>query len=1022
MSHSLVLLSPYRYPGQYSLVLGPEDMAAWLNGFTLLWHPALLWQAQGPPRVDQSYDHENPQPGHIYAVPESPPLYLPDDWDERVKRAGAVAFRVGVSRDEGLARLREALKGEGRPGWTEGFALPEDKTIPFYAVGWGHTLLAALSEAMEHENLLETEKFWNDVQTAIARLAGFPEPASADTIARSPGEEPPGETTPEVNPADTSMSGGDFDEYGPPPDYVVADNPPGGEEARPDANVEPWYAALQQAGQRLLSAREVLYPVQINLLDLFLLDDRTWTQPWPAAFPAGVSCNVLVSGANLERLQREQPERFAELKERVQAGQVDICGGGYAEREEPFLPLDSQLWNLQYGREAVRRLLDFDVVVFARRRFGYHPLTPLLLTTSGFTKALFLTFDESAALPNYTSCVIGWPSPDGKQVDAFVRAGHNAADPQTYFNLGHYWFKTTREDHNATLLLTHVDQQACVWFRDLMELARLAPVLGAWNTFSRYLVDVYPGEHPGALAADEFHSDLLSERVTAHHPHPVSAFPEHQRFRRRLDACHTYAALHHSLGGTPHLLHVARQLQELEDAFETLSPAKAVAGAPELAAKVADLERSIAAGLAERLQSRAPENRPGYLVLNPCAFIRRVALELEPGAQPLPIGGPVKACQLDKEKLRVILEVPALGFAWIPREGPVGTAPMPSKIRVVDPQQLVLRNEFFEAEVDAATGGLKAIRDHKTHVNRLAQRLVFNPGSRMVAKDIQVTQSGPALAEIVSTGELLGEQDQLLARFTQRLRLWMSRPLLEMRITLRPEQPPAGYGWHAYFGSRFAWRDERAALLRSASGTGYLTTHPRPQTPDYLELRMGRQGTVILPGGLPFHQRHEGRMLDVILIPEGEQETTFDIGIALDREQPMQTALGLVSPVAVVPTTKGPPHIGDSGWLFHLDAPNLVMTRLTPGAVELPGYSSATTEQEPGAEPASEPAAKTAVTARLFECGGHSGMAELRCVRNPKRAVVLDGRGQFLLEAGISGDAVLLEVTPNDFVQVQVEF
>src|SRR5207244_216225 len=110
-----------------------------------------------------------------------------------------------------------------------------------------------------------------------------------------------------------------------------------------------------------------------------------------------------------------------------------------------------------------------------------------------------------------------------------------------------------------------------------------------------------------------------------------------------------------------------------------------------------------------------------------------------------------------------------------------------------------------------------------------------------------------------------------------------------------------------YFGSRFAWRDERGALLRSVSGTGYVTTLPRPQTPDYLELRLARQGTVLLPGGLPFHQRHEGRMLDVILIPEGEEATTFDLGIALDREQPMQTALGLVSPLAVVPTSKGPP-------------------------------------------------------------------------------------------------------------------
>ena len=53
---------------------------------------------------------------------------------------------------------------------------------------------------------------------------------------------------------------------------------------------------------------------------------------------------------------------------------------------------------------------------------------------------------------------------------------------------------------------------------------------------------------------------------------------------------------------------------------------------------------------------------------------------------------------------------------------------------------------------------------------------------------------------------------------------------------------------------------------------------------------------------------------------------------------------------------------------------------------------------------------------------GPGGPAEFRCVRNPKRAVILDARGKFLLEASPSGDAVLLEVSPNDLVHWQVDF
>ncbi len=151
-------------------------------------------------------------------------------------------------------------------------------------------------------------------------------------------------------------------------------------------------------------------------------------------------------------------------------------------------------------------------------------------------------------------------------------------------------------------------------------------------------------------------------------------------------------------------------------------------------------------------------------------------------------------------------------------------------------------------------------------------------------------------------------------------------------------------------------------------------------------------------------------MVDVILVPEGEKGTVFELGIAFDREIPMQTAWGYASPLAVVPTTKGPPHIGASGWLFHIDAPNLLLTRMTPGRSEGRGAGGEGPEVE------------DAITARFLECANYSGLAEFRCVRDPVRAVVLDARGQFVLEANRSGDIVHLEVTPNDLAHVQVEF
>src|SRR5262245_28108304 len=109
-TRELILLNPYRVPAQNSLSLSEEDTAAFLNGYAGLWHPVLLAGASGPPKVATSYDHEQPTAGHVYAVPESPPLLLPDDWDQRVKDAGALAFRATPDRQTTLDNLRNSLQ------------------------------------------------------------------------------------------------------------------------------------------------------------------------------------------------------------------------------------------------------------------------------------------------------------------------------------------------------------------------------------------------------------------------------------------------------------------------------------------------------------------------------------------------------------------------------------------------------------------------------------------------------------------------------------------------------------------------------------------------------------------------------------------------------------------------------------------------------------------------------------------------------------------------------------------------
>jgi hypothetical protein len=1025
----LVLLSPHQLPGQNPLVLAADEMAAWLNAYAALWHPAALWGAADPPRVDAAYDHEEPKAGHVYAIPETPALLLPEDWPERVRAAGAVTFRATPDRPTTLANLKQALgavpePSPDEPGETD-ITTPavdsgEETAIrvrlidldpvqagPFFGIGLGYLLIATLCEAMEHQNLLAAADFWADVQRAIAALAGVPyvsrEPADSG---ENLGGEDANSTNDWAGSDEFSHLSGDAgatepdspDEVQTTEDFANGSEPespgesPDGPESETVVGPEACRRCLQSAADRLASAREVLYPVAIHLIDIVFLDDKRLDAPWPACVDRGIPVNIVAAAATLEKLAHEQPERLALLREKVQSEQVEVCGGSYLERDDALLPVESQVWNLSKGLTVTQQLLGSDIHVYARRRFAAHPQLPVFLSAVGLQRMLLLSFDD-AVMPTYQVTVINWPAPDGKQIEAFTRAPYPADNVQTFFHLAHYLFQTIRQDHSATVALLHTGSPAGPWYEDWLELCRFGPILGQWTTLSHYFNDVLAGEHVSSLAADEFQSDYLSHRIAAQRPDPVGGFARHARLRRRLDTAWSLAALLRGLAGRNDPLQLDGRLAQLEDRFEATDDDPG----PDLV----KAEQEAAEALASRLLARAQEGGPGYLILNPCSFTRRVALELDEATTPLPIAGPVKACQIDGDRLRLVVEVPALGFCWFPKAGPPGTPPAKMRMRLADGR--CVRNEFFEAEIDQETGGLRAFRDHRVRNNRLGQRLVFSPGSTMRATSVTMTSAGPALGEIVTEGVLVGEQEQVLARFRQRLRAWLGRPVLDLRIEIYPEQPPAGYGWHAYYGARFAWRDERATLLRGVNGSSYITTQTRPQTPDYLELRMSRQSTVIFPGGLPFHQRHENRMLDVILIPEGEKGQVFDLALALDREHPMQTALGMITPVPLVPTPKGPPHVGAAGWLFHLDAPNLVLTGLRPVT-------------DSNHHPAD------AVRVRCLECSAYGGQADLRCPRDPHRAALLDVRGTHHLDASTQGDAASFEVMPGDLVNLQVDF
>ena len=961
------LLSPYRPPTSYPVSLSAEEASSWLCGYLALWHPAVLAVVQRPPQPASSYDHDQPTAGAIYAVPEGPHLYQPDDWPDRVRQAGGVAFSAGPDFRECQRLLLDRLAESGS---NDPLLHASDRVVRFFrAIGYGYLLVESLFDAMDHEHLLDTDGFWADLQQAVAALRGS---AAAGNGGGAAGCDS-GAPEPFTDAADATTA--------------VRD-------------------CLKNAAEKLRAAREVLNTSTIHLLDFAIPDRSRLDGPWPGSLSRGLPLTLLAAGELLERQAEEAPERFAELTARLQASAsspIDLACGAYREREDALMPLESQWWNLRKARAITRSLVGMAAETYGRKRSAFHPQLPGWLLHAGYKNAILVSFD-GALSPARNAVIINWPGPDGKTIDAFGREPQSAADPLTFFNFVYHLQQALTHDSAPTIALAHRGEPAAIGYEELLTLSELGEVLGRWTCLSQYLSEYHYGEYLGASGADDFFSDYLDDRVTnLHRPEPVSGFARLYRLRRQLDDTFTLAALHRSLTAPGQEDQTAvEKLEFLEDEIEGRGVNVGAAATDELAEQLQSQEQQWGQRLAARIQSRSAEGQPGFLILNPFAFTRRVGLEIPGFSGPIPVTDPVKAAQFDGEIARLVVEVPALGFAWIPRHVPGAVAP---RSRMKTAEGMIVRNEYFEAELDPATGALRAFRESRTRLNRLGMQLIFNPGSKMRATEITTTLAGAAVGEIKAHGELLDNHDKRLAGFTQTLRAWIGRPALEITVEFDVEHLPTGYPWHSYYGARFGWRDERSAIFRGVNGMNTRSTYTRPVSPDYLEIRLGKERTFIFTGGLPFWQRHGSRMADLILLPEGEQCRRFEFLIAADRDYPMPTALGWTATTPVIATEKGPPPGGASGWLASLDLPSLFLTALRPERIVVDGEEH-----------------RRAVSGRFLECAGFSGNAELRFAHDPRAAQLIDGEGSVVQVLGVHQGGIPLEFSAHEFFRVRAEW
>ena len=403
------------------------------------------------------------------------------------------------------------------------------------------------------------------------------------------------------------------------------------------------------------------------------------------------------------------------------------------------------------------------------------------------------------------------------------------------------------------------------------------------------------------------------------------------------------------------------------------------------------------------------------MIINPLSFARKSLINWSNG-QPS-AGDAVIQAQVSEDQSQALVELPPCGFQWLPSTSgqPVS---VPGKTLLAE--GLTLRNDFFEVSLSEVTGGIARIATYKRSPNRLSQQIAFRfPEERTVVtgegderetfrtyyslmemRSARVLSSGPLVGEIETTGELIdGQVQAVIGTYRQVTRVVRGRPNIDVEIEIDMQRTPSGDPWTNYVGCRFAWKHTTASITASMQQGAQVNGRQRIEAPQYLEIADDDFRTTILTPGLPFHRKTGDRMLDTLLMTEGESARKFSFSIAIDSKYPMQSYLDSFSEPIVIPTETVPPEGGQQGWLFFVGAPNVQLTRILPirNSEERNGF-----------------------VVRLLETEGRTKTFPLKCFRTPQSARQIDFNGNSVHTLQVQDDQVTIEIAPYEICDVEL--
>ncbi len=760
-----------------------------------LWHPALLARVDRLPEVEGLDTPSSPDKGDLRLIAAGGWGRLVSGYPTQAEDAGAALIEGTADRPALVRSILERIE----PGASSGEA-DDPIALDFHALGTARWLLRDLTLAMGHADCLDIESLTRET------LAG----------ARSWAEGDPAAAT----------------------------------------------NRLRAAFELLTQARERFYPVDDYLIDVCLFDPSTSPAGLRETIDARSPFTLLTPARGIATLAGSDATIIEAIRNAVDEGWADVIGGPYDEVDEPLRPLESILWQYRHGGAVYRSQMDTrNVETLARRRFGLYPMQPQIARRFGLRFALPLAFDTGRfPLPADSKRI--WEAPDGSSLEAITCPPLAADRPSEGLRLPWRLARTLKDDHVATLVLAHWPESVAGWYRDLRCVVAYSPVLARWVTVGDYF---HLTDRPWDLLRprlDEYVTPYLAQAVARDDPSPIAQRARHATLRARFDALLVLDAVTTMLVPRPAVATPTmgepstsdsgsgRDESPPESSEEAAPPSRwasleeglETGSLDEFAGALEHLEVELGGALARAVLGSSADGPPGFLVVNPIGLPRRAAVLLPEAAPGLNPDGPLRASQFTEEGVWGVVDLPAHGFAWVPRE--VSPGSLTETKRMVEAADHTLRNESIEVEIDPKTGGLRGVRAPGEPMARLGQQLVISglstpdgqpASSTMQAQGFEVEYGGPALLQAVSRGQILDVSgSRPLATFRQRIRLWSGRPTLELEIQLSNLDPywlsrlAQADPWTSHLACRWAWPD---AGSRSAASPCSAPSRPRRNVP-----------------------------------------------------------------------------------------------------------------------------------------------------------------------------------------------